>query len=76
MTKYRATLDTMIEGKPVREGAEVKGLSEDKAKAYLKAGLIEEDKPDTKSKDAEKGDKVFEEAAKRINTSSDKRTEK
>ncbi|CCF19158.1 protein of unknown function [Pseudorhizobium banfieldiae] len=75
-TKYRAKIDTMIDGKPVREGAEVNGLSEDKAKGYLKAGLIEEDKPAAKDKDTEKTDKVFEDAAKRIDTTSDKRTEK
>lgn len=76
MTEYRAKLDTMIEGKPTAEGALVKGLSDDKVKAYVEAGLIEEVKAETKTKDEKKADQVFADAAKKIDTTSDKRTEK
>lgn len=76
MTKYRAKLDSMIAGRPVAKGDEVKGLSDDRAKAYLEAGLIEEDKPEAPTKEEKKADTVFTEAAKKIDTTSDKRTEK
>jgi hypothetical protein len=80
MTEYRAVLDTVIEGRPTAEGALIRGLSDDKAKAYIGAGLIEEIKPEAdekaKSKDEKKADEAFAEAAKKIDTSADKRTEK
>ena len=76
MKKYRAKLDSMIAGRPVAKGDEVKGLSEDRVKAYLSAGLIEEDKPEALTKDEKKADEIFAEAAKKIDTTSDKRTEK
>lgn len=73
--EYVAALDTMIEGKPTREGAFVKGLSEEKLQAYLDAGLIKE--PESgETKEEAKVNKALEEGAKRIDTTGDKRTEK
>ena len=80
MTEYRAKIATMIEGRPTSEGAVVTGLTDDRAKAYVKAGLIEEIKPDedekSKSKEEKAADTAFTDAAKKIDTSADKRTEK
>lgn len=76
MPNYRATLDTMIEGRPTAEGAIVRGLSDDKVKSYKAAGLIEEIKEDAETKAEKKANEVASEEAKKIDTSSDKRTEK
>lgn len=76
MPNYRATLDTMIEGRPTAEGAEVKILSEERAKAYKAAGLIEEIKEEAETKADKKAKETLAEEAKKIDTSSDKRTEK
>lgn len=76
MTSYRAKHDTMIAGRPTAEGTEIRGLSDEKAKAYVGAGLIEEIKPEKVSKGQAKSDETFSAAAKKIDTSADKRTEK
>lgn len=76
MPNYHAKHDTMIEGRPTAKGALVKGLTTEKVKVYVDAGLIEEVKDEPQSKDAKKADEVFAEAAKKIDTTSDKRTEK
>lgn len=43
MKQYRVKLDTIIEGKPLRKDETVT-LSDEKAKPYQKAGLLEPDK--------------------------------
>lgn len=73
--EYVAALDTMIEGKPTRKGATVKGLGEEKLQAYLDAGLIEE-ADSAETKEEAKVNKALEEGAKRIDATGDKRTEK
>lgn len=69
---YVAAIDTMIEGKPTRKGVEVKGLEEDKLKAYVSAGLLEEFKP----QDLSKEDQALADSAKAIDTTADRRTDK
>ena len=72
MKEYRAKLATIIKGKPTAEGSLVK-LSDDDAKVYKSAGLIEEVKVDAKDK---KADEKASAEAKKIDTSGDKRVEK
>lgn len=69
---FVAAEDSIIEGRPTAKGAEVKGVSEDALKSYIKAGLVEELKEEKLSDDA----KQLAEDAKKIDTTSDKRTEK
>lgn len=76
MPIYRAKHDTMIAGKPTAKDVEVKGLSEDRIKAYLEAGLIEEVKPEKVTKEAAKVEDDFAKAAKEIDRTSDKRVAK
>jgi hypothetical protein len=73
---YVAALDTIFEGKPVREGVpvDVKGMAEERVQEYLDAGLIE--LPDEPSKEAVETSKQLSEEAAKIDTSGDKRTEK
>lgn len=70
--KYYAAEDSIIEGKPTAQGAEVKGVPEDALKAYIKAGIVKEMKDEELSAEA----KQLQEDAKKIDTTSDKRTEK
>lgn len=49
MKEYRVKHQTVIEGKPVSEGHTLR-LSDDKAKVYKSAGLIEEVKVDDEKK--------------------------
>lgn len=66
--EYRAAQDTVIEGAPVRAGRGVSGLTEEKLKAYVSAGLLEEVKADKPAKE--------EAEAKNIDRTGDKRTGK
>ena len=73
MKKYRAKIDTVIEGAPKAEGADIdaRNIPEDRLDGYLKAGLIEEIKPGKEGK----ADKASAEANK-VDTTEDKRLEK
>ncbi|MCO5730086.1 hypothetical protein [Rhizobium sp. SSA_523] len=68
-----AAEDTIIEGRPVRKGVQVptKDMSDEVLQSYLDAGLIAAEKAEVT-----KEDKVMAEAAKAIDKSEDKRTEK
>lgn len=73
--RYVAAEDTIIEGRPARKGGDVKtkDMSDEAFQSYVDAGLIVEPEADSAEKDAAK---VMQEAAKAIDKSEDKRTEK
>lgn len=72
MKQYILKHSSIVEGKPLAEGALVK-LADDKAKPYKDAGIIEEVKEDKEDAKAAKDAKA---EAKKIDTSDDKRVEK
>lgn len=57
MNDYRAKIDTIVDGKPAREGEDIKGLTAEKAEAYEKAGLIEKIGKDSEAVAAKGKDK-------------------
>lgn len=72
--RYVASHDGMIEGRPVAKGSHVdlSKATDERFQDYLDAGLIElEDQEDTADVD-----KVLDEAAAKIDTTDDRRTEK
>lgn len=73
--EYVAAEDTIIEGRPVRKGGDVKvkAMSDEAFQSYVDAGLIVEPEADPAD---EKAAKVMHEAAKAIDKSEDKRTDK
>lgn len=59
MPKYRVLIDTIIEGHPVREGAnlpsqQIPEISEEAADGYIAAGLLEKVDEDKERAEAEK----------------------
>jgi len=73
---HRAKIDTVVEGKPYAAGAEIKPALDDKrAKSYVAAGLIEEDKGAEDEK-LSKDEKQLLEDAKKIDSTGDKKLEK
>lgn len=72
---YVAAEDTIIEGRPVRKGVDVKtkDMTDEAFQSYVDAGLITEPEVTKEDKAAAK---ALEEGAKAIDKSEDKRTEK